>query len=266
MKERSIMMARTVKEKEYAERRNDILQVAQKLVYSKGYDQMSIQDILDELKISKGAFYHYFDSKQALLSAMIDYAVQESMVIIGPIVKDPDLPALPKFMKFFNSAATWKTDRKDFLLAIYRAWYSDDNALLRLKITASSAEQFCPLLSEIIYQGIAEGVFQCTYPEQLGSVVFSLLLGMGDAIGSKLMAIIDCPPADSQRFQLLTYFEEILDTYTDAFERVLGAPQGSLKLMDREMLKKWVLPTQKNSGTVNDPVFEQTSEIFVQKE
>ena len=60
-------MARSVNEKEYAVKRNEILDVAQRFVYTRGYEQMSIQDILDELHISKGAFYHYFDSKQALL-------------------------------------------------------------------------------------------------------------------------------------------------------------------------------------------------------
>lgn len=53
-------MPRVVKEEEYAVKCNEILDVAQHLVYTKGYQQMSIQDILDELKISKGAFYHYF--------------------------------------------------------------------------------------------------------------------------------------------------------------------------------------------------------------
>ena len=60
-------MARSVNEKEYAFKRNQILDVTQRLVYTKGYEQMAIQDILDELLISKGAFYHYFDSKPALL-------------------------------------------------------------------------------------------------------------------------------------------------------------------------------------------------------
>ena len=40
-------MPRSVKEEEYAIRRNQILDVAQRLVYSKGYGQMTIQDILD---------------------------------------------------------------------------------------------------------------------------------------------------------------------------------------------------------------------------
>lgn len=53
-------MARLVKEEEYNAKRNEILDIALSLVYSKGYEQMTIQDILDGLHISRGAFYHYF--------------------------------------------------------------------------------------------------------------------------------------------------------------------------------------------------------------
>lgn len=53
-------MARVVKEKEYAQRRSQIVEAAQRFMYTKGYELMSIQDILDDLGISKGAFYHYF--------------------------------------------------------------------------------------------------------------------------------------------------------------------------------------------------------------
>lgn len=60
-------MPRVVKEEDYAARRNEILDVARRLVYTKGYEQMSIQDILDALKISKGAFYHYFDSETIII-------------------------------------------------------------------------------------------------------------------------------------------------------------------------------------------------------
>jgi AcrR family transcriptional regulator len=56
-------MARTVNEQEYAEKRGQILDAAQRLVYTKGYERMTIGDILADLQISSGAFYHYFDSK-----------------------------------------------------------------------------------------------------------------------------------------------------------------------------------------------------------
>ncbi|HYX49339.1 MAG TPA: helix-turn-helix domain-containing protein, partial [Ktedonobacteraceae bacterium] len=70
-------MARIVKEEEYAEKRKAILDVAQRLIYSKGYEQMTIQDMLDDLQISKGAFYHYFDSKQAVLEAVVERMGEE---------------------------------------------------------------------------------------------------------------------------------------------------------------------------------------------
>src|SRR5665647_2543286 len=68
-------MARVIKE--HAVRRGEILDVAQRLVYSKGYEQMTVQDILDGLQISKGAFYHYFGSKPALLEALIERMLGE---------------------------------------------------------------------------------------------------------------------------------------------------------------------------------------------
>ena len=71
-------MPRVVKEEDYAARRNEILDVARKLVYTRGYEQMSIQNILDALKISKGAFYHYFDSKQSLLDGLIERMLDDA--------------------------------------------------------------------------------------------------------------------------------------------------------------------------------------------
>src|SRR5512143_2780441 len=97
-------MARTVNEKEYALKRNQILDVTQRLIYSKGYEQMAIQDILDELQISKGAFYHYFDSKPALLEALIERVGQEAIQLLNPIVEDPHLGALEKIQRYVDTA------------------------------------------------------------------------------------------------------------------------------------------------------------------
>ena len=101
-------MARSVNEKEYALKRNQILDVTQRLVYTKGYEQMAIQDILVDLQISKGAFYHYFDSKPALLEALIERFAQEALELLNPIVQDPHLPALEKLQRFFDTAVRWK--------------------------------------------------------------------------------------------------------------------------------------------------------------
>src|SRR5215218_8567229 len=123
-------MARSVNETEYAARRNAILDVALRLVYTKGYDQMAIQDILDELQISKGAFYHYFDSKPALLEALTERLGQEALQLLNPIVQDPHLPAIEKLQRFFDTAVRWKTARKTFMIELVRVWYTDHNAIV----------------------------------------------------------------------------------------------------------------------------------------
>src|SRR4249920_3758376 len=102
-------MARIVKEQAYAVKRNEILDATQRLVYTKGYEQMTIQDILDELQISKGAFYHYFDSKQALLEALIERTLDQGIKLILPIVQNPHLPALEKLQSYFARIARWRT-------------------------------------------------------------------------------------------------------------------------------------------------------------
>lgn len=54
---------------------NLILDVSQRLFIEKGYDNTTIQDIIDELGgLTKGAIYHHFSSKQDILDAVIELA------------------------------------------------------------------------------------------------------------------------------------------------------------------------------------------------
>ena len=173
-------MARTINEKEYAAKRNQILDVTQGLIYTKGYEQMAIRDILDELQISKGAFYHYFDSKPALLEALIERIGQEALGLLNPIVQDVRLGALEKLQRYFDTAVQWKTARKAFMIELLRVWYADHNAIVRQKILAMWSKHALPLLAEIFYQGIREGVLNISFPDQVGAVILSFVQGLGD--------------------------------------------------------------------------------------
>jgi AcrR family transcriptional regulator len=228
-------MARIVKEDQYNVRRNEILESAQRFVYTRGYEQMAIQDILDDLQISKGAFYHYFTSKQALLEALIERMMLDAEQVLTPIVNDPNLPALVKFQGFFDTIARWKTARKDFILALLQGWYSDGNAIVRQKVSAAGIKWYAPLLTEIICQGIREGVMNNPYPEQAGEVVLALMLGMGDAMAG-LFLPDGLHPSD------LPHIQGILASYGDALERILGTPTGSIQFVEMVTLQEWVAP------------------------
>ena len=233
-------MVRVIKHTEHAVKRNEILDVAQRLVYTKGYAQMSIQDILDDLCISKGAFYHYYASKQALLEAVIDRMLQQAEAIVLPIADDPHLTALEKIQRYFDTVARWKTDRIDLMLALLRVWYTDDNILVRQKVTAQGLGVIMPPLTKIIRQGVEEGALATAYPDRVCEVIFSMMLAMSDKMAEILLA-----PATPK--SILPQLESTLEVYTDAIEQVLGVSSGSLCLIDRKTLKKWaVAPTTKS--------------------
>lgn len=228
-------MARTIKQEEYDLRRNKILDTAQRLVYARGYDQMSIQDILGELQISKGAFYHYFDSKQALLEALIEQMANQVIQILVPIVQDEHLPAPEKLHRVFDTASRWKTDRKEILLSLVNVWYANDNAVLRQKAQAALLPVIAPLLTEIVCQGVKEGVFHNPYPDQISAIIFSLL----QTFGESLIAMIVQPDPDPVILQRL---ERLSASHQDAMERILGAQPGSLPLFDTSILREWFPP------------------------
>ena len=225
-------MARTVKEHEYAVKRKEIIDVAQRLVYTRGFEQMSIQDILTELKISKGAFYHYFDSKQALLDALIERMVEEAEPVVLPIVQDPTLPALEKLHRFFDTSARWKAARKDYLLALMRVWYADENVLVREKSMIRLTRQFSPMLAGIIRQGVAEGVMNTPFPDQMGEMTLTLLQSLGNSYMELLFA--ETRPPDALQHSI-----ELVAAYNDALERMLGTASGALNLVDISILQDW---------------------------
>jgi AcrR family transcriptional regulator len=234
-------MARTVKHDEHAVKRNDILDAAQKLIYTKGYEQMSVQDMLAQLKISKGAFYHYFDSKQALLEALIERMGQEAEQLLTPLVQDPHLSGLQKLKTFVATSSRWKAEYKDYLMALIRVWYADENALVRQKMTALTVKRITPLLTEIVRQGVREGVFTTPHPDHAADVIYALILGLGDTFGHMILEHAAATDAQMTR-AIFNRAKKMTAAYSDALERVLGAPRGSLELVDSKSLKVWLPP------------------------
>lgn len=235
-------MARTVKEQEYAEKRNEILNAAQRLVYTKGYERMTIQDILADLQISSGAFYHYFDSKPAVLEAFIERIKEEAEKPLLPIIHDPHLPAIEKLQGFFATLDRLRIAHKADVVKLGRVWYTDDNAIVRQKVDEAVLEQRAPLLNAIVRQGVQEGVFTTAYPDQAGQVILSLLQGMGNT-HARLLLSVDQETDEQRRVEEIV---AVHAAYMDAIERVLGAPPNSLYRTDAEAVKVWVAALRGN--------------------
>ena len=225
-------MARIVKEQAYAVKRNEILDVAQRLVYTKGYERMTIQDILDDLQISKGAFYHYFDSKQALLMALVERIGEQAEQLVLPIVSSREMPAQDKLLRFFAVLDQHKRENLELIFTFLRIWYADENALFRHKLYLTRIKRLAPWLSQIIQEGVAEGVFTTPYPEHAARMIISLLEDLGYAT-VELLLVEEGKPIDVQRII------QISEATADALERVLGISPGYLRQSWSEDLARW---------------------------
>jgi len=223
-------MARIVKEPEI--RRNEILDAAERLLFTKGYEQMAIREIVDELQIAKGTVYHYFESKQALLMALVERIGEQAEQLVLPIASSREMPAQDKLLRIFAVLNQYKQENLDLVFAFMRVWYADENALFRQKLYLARVKRLAPLLSQIIRQGITEGVFTTAYPDQAARTILALLEDLGYATVELLFAEVGEHPDISRLVQMG-------EATADALERVLGISSGCLWQSWSEDFSRW---------------------------
>jgi AcrR family transcriptional regulator len=225
-------VARTVNVEEHAVRRDAFVDAAAKRIQTQGYEVMSIQDVLDDVDASRGAFYHYFDSKQALLEAVIERMGDAVIASLGGLLDDVDLPAPNKLERVFSTIASYKAARYDLVMAILDVWLSDDNAIVREKFRRYVAWRMTPILVTILRQGVREGSMGLDDPDDAAVVIVTLITGLNELAGHLFVA---------HRAGTAS-IESILATfgaYTAAMERILGLPSSSLHLIDEGTLRWW---------------------------
>ena len=70
--------------------RSRIVSAAWKLFYEQGYDDTTVEEIVEESGTSKGSFYHYFSGKDALLSSLSDLFDDKYQELIPTLEEDMD--------------------------------------------------------------------------------------------------------------------------------------------------------------------------------
>jgi AcrR family transcriptional regulator len=224
-------MARIRNPETHAVRRDAFVDVAQRLIATKGYESFSIQDVLNGAEASKGAFYHYFGSKADLLEAVVDRMADAVEASWGEVMGRQDLTAVQRLQGIFETSARYKNARRDLSLAILQAWLSDDNAVVRDKLRAMVRSRMSGVLTTIVREGVDRGEFTATDPEATANVVVALLLGGQDDAAQLFLA----RQADRIPYEAV---ERHFAAFSEALGRILGVP-GSLSLTDPPTLRMW---------------------------
>ena len=195
--------------KEAAERRNEILDAAEELFVTKGYDKTSTNDILDKVKIARGTLYYHFKSKEDILNAMIDRINSTLIARAEAVSKDKSVPVVERIVMTISSLRV-NTDIGNEIITLV---HKPQNALMHQKMQKSLVEGVLPILTDLVDEGNKEGIFNVKYPKETTEmlILYSTIAFDDDYDES--------PESSKKRIKAF-----LLNT-----EHLLGAQEGSLQ-------------------------------------
>lgn len=162
-------MTRVVKDPQV--RKKEIMSTAGKLFLMKGYDETSVNMIVDEAGIAKGTFYHYFKTKEEILGAILEEYFSQFAEGMNSLADNMDMNAFEK-MQYILSETLMKNNGPQNLTQ-----HIEDNksAKLHKMFEEKFYEKFYPIFLRVLNQGIKERVFKVEHPEEITQI---LLIGI----------------------------------------------------------------------------------------
>jgi len=218
--------------KEYHERKNEILDAAQELFFSKGYKQTSIESIIKKIGVAKGTFYYYFKSKEDLLDKLTYKMSKKILEEVKKIVEKDDLNAIDKLNQTYAVAGSVKLENIELLKVLLKAFYDERNLFFRHKMFMSSMEMLAPEFSKIIRQGVNEKVFNTPFPDKAARLIFEIANTFSGKIPQLIMDLDKNP-------ENLNKVEKEYRVYENAIERIVGAEEGTVEIVNRNILKNF---------------------------
>ncbi|HDR7613356.1 TPA: TetR/AcrR family transcriptional regulator [Bacillus mycoides] len=206
--------------KEYGERRNEILETAERLFVTKGYTKTTVNDILKEIGIAKGTFYHYFKSKEEVMDEIIMRIIKADVAKAKAIVSNPNIPVLDKLFRVLMEQSLKSGDVKDKMI---EQFHQPNNAEMHQKSIVQSIIHLSPVLAEILEQGIAEGIFSTPYPQE----TIELLLSSAQVIFDE--GLFQWKPEEMMRRA---------KAYIKMMEASVGAKEGAFDYMVEVLIKQ----------------------------
>ena len=198
---------RVVKEAE--ERKNEILDVAERLFGTKGFDGTSTTDMLNEIGIARGTLYYHFKSKEDILDAMIERMTGSLVAKASEIVENKDVPVLQRLTLMMMALNV----NNDLGHEIMEQIHKPQNALMHQKMQERLLAGVNPIVTSLIEEGIAQGICQTDYPAEVAEMTLLYSNTVFD----------DLAPLGAEERQ------RKIAAFIYNLERLLGMEEGSLR-------------------------------------
>ena len=190
-------------------RKQELLQIAYRMFLQKGYEETSVDEIISQAGIAKGTYYYYFETKEQMLEEVIGMMIGQEMQAAEQILQT-DLPVPQKILGIITSLRPAPAESP-----IEEALMKPENIIMHGKIQKKLIESVTPLLSEVVEEGIAEGIFACDHiPERV-----------------RMLLVISSETFDEGQFS-----EGDIAVFIDMAEKLLGAETGTMQFV-RELIR-----------------------------
>ncbi len=195
--------------KKAEERRNEILDAADELFGQKGFDGTTTRDILEKVGIARGTLYHHFKSKEDIMDALIERYNIRLLGAAQEIAADKSIPVVERIIRVVMALNINGESSTEIMEHIHQP----QNALMHQKIQKVIITDVPPILTEIIREGIEQGMFSTPFPYECMEmvVIYATTVFDGDMVSM----------TNEERFSRMHAF--ICNV-----ERLLGAESGSL--------------------------------------
>jgi AcrR family transcriptional regulator len=208
-------LARIAKDPE--ERKSELVEAAEELFATKGFENTLVSDIVRKLGVAQGTFYYYFKSKDEVMAAILDKVWYEFSTGISELSKETCFNPLQKLQKVFlnlfanNNAGEGKlkifSNIKDESIAVKFHNYSD----------GARTRYFGPIIQKLVNEGIKAGMFKSMqHPDEITEIIF--------------MGVSTYMHTYSPNFTDYEFFKRKMAALEEMFEIILGVQKGSFKL------------------------------------
>lgn len=217
------------------EKRQELLNVAEKLFCTKGYEATAVQDILDVLRTSKGGFYHYFSSKESVLETLCEQRAErfcEQAEQALSTITDPML----RLNTLLHYVMPLRMEEYAFISMLLPLMDRAEGLSCRVHYQEALTRAFRPILEREIALG---SDMEVLYPVVRDAATPILLLV--NACWSEACKRLLEGNRKVVRFEAASVLE-VLETYRRSIEVLLDAPYGSVVMMQ---LEEWTVLAEK---------------------
>lgn len=158
--------------KKPAERKQELIDAAERLFLKKGYELTAVSDIVKSIPVAQGTFYYYFDSKRDMLEAVLEKNFSALEKELASINDQTGVDPCDKFNRMIN--CMFRFDRGKRKLT--DAAHLEGNTYLHHKLEEMSHTKLIPHLGAVVKEGVDQGRFNVPHPEETADVLFHALL------------------------------------------------------------------------------------------